>query len=58
MSASLFSRDNTAVGRPSIEVEKDDIQSLRALNFSWTKISRNLTSDTLSTIRGVPDTLQ
>ena len=42
MSASLFSRDNTAVGRPSIEVEKDDIQSLRALNFSWTKISKIL----------------
>lgn len=31
-----------ASGRPRIEVKKEDIKALRALNSSWTKIARML----------------
>lgn len=41
----MFNRvggDNTAIGRPRIEIQKEDIDNLRALNFSWTKIAKIL----------------
>ena len=31
--------DGSAVGRPCIDVSKDDILVLKGLNYSWTKIA-------------------
>ena len=35
-------QSDALAGRPRIEVKKEEIESLRALNFSWTKIARTL----------------
>ena len=34
--------DNTQIARPPVYVAREDVQALRALNFSWTKIARVL----------------
>lgn len=34
--------DTSVTGRPRIQVKKQDVVALRALNFSWTKIARML----------------
>ena len=34
--------DNTQIGRPPVYVAREDVQALRALNLSWTKIARVL----------------
>ena len=38
----LFCSEQSEVGRPQLEVCKDDIVALRQLHFSWTKISQIL----------------